>query len=593
VDRAAIFGKNLRTLSLRDPALSAQIAGAKTGGRAGDSGGEDCYRFIEARSGKIVPAIIGGEGVSRPLHSTVDPQREAARLLSGFGREESFLVFFGLGGGFHAAAALERPETGQILIVEYGAAGLAELFSALDYSPILGDGRVSLILDREPAALEDCILNSYLPALSGGFRLFPLRARTEASPDKFGPAGEAVRRALERLSADYSVQAHFGSRWFGNILRNLRQAEEPGPPLPRLRRAAVCAAGPSLEIQIPLLAEDLRKPPGERPFLIATDTGLPALLRSGIEPGAVVSIDCQHISYYHFMASQAGEGAGKTASGLPRRVPLFLDLASPPLLARLSACPCFFSGGHPLTAYVSRYWRPLLPVDTSGGNVTYAALSLAERLGAEEIDLYGADFSYPLGRTYARGTYIYPFFEARQNRRSPLEALHSAFLYRSPLEKIGGGNSGNGASWYYEPATLRRYRELLEEKSASMISRIRPVPGLGAPIRIRQGYRAGGKPGGDRAFEPGPPRTGAGEFLAAYRNRILALGKAGFGAEGIRGRGPDGEGRLVLATLLPLAAALRRREPELHPEETLERTRAYALAAIDRVSNSQFGENIV
>jgi hypothetical protein len=571
MDKARLFGQNLRALSSGDPALSAEIAGAARGGKSR-------YRFMESRSGETVPAIIDGEGRSRPLHSTIDPKREASRLVSSLGRDESFLVFFGLGGGFHAAAALERPETGRLIIVEYGLAGLAELFSTLDYSPILGDGRVSLLLDREPAALEAYILGNYLPALSGGFRLLPLRARTDLSREKFAPAGEAVRRALENLSADYSVQAHFGSRWFGNILRNLKQAAEPGPPLPRPRYVAVCAAGPSLDIQIPLLAEDLQKPAAERPFLIATDTSLPALLRAGIEPGAVVSIDCQHISYYHFMAP------GKRVSRFPGR--LFLDLASPPPLARLSAAPCFFSGGHPLTNYISQYWRPLLPVDTSGGNVTHTALSLAERLGAERIDLYGADFSYPLGRTYARGTYLYPFFEKRQNRRGPLEALHSGFLYRSLLEKIRKADPETGASWYYETATLRRYRELLEEKTASMTSRIRPLPGLGAPIRIRQGPGAGpgGEPGQSFSFQPAPPRTGADEFLAAYRQRILALrpadGKKGFGA-GLRETDP--ESRLVLATLLPLAAALRRRKPELHPDETLERTKDYALAGIDRV----------
>jgi hypothetical protein len=567
MDKGSIFEKNIRALSLSDPALSREIA--RSGGC-----GKGCYRFIRARSGETVPAIIDGER-SRPLHSTVDPKREAARLVSGFGADESFLVFFGLGGGFHAAAALDRRETGQITIVEYGMAGLAELFSALDYSPILGDSRVSLLLDMEPPALEHRILESYLPALAGGFRLLPLRARTELSPDEFVPAGEAVRRALERISADYSVQAHFGSRWFGNILRNLRQAEEPGPPLPRLRRAAVCAAGPSLDIQIPLLAEDLRKKPAERPFLIAADTSLPALLQAGIEPQAVVSIDCQHISCYHFM------GCGKTGARLPGSTILFLDLASPPPLARLSR-PCFFSGGHPLEAYVSQYWRPLLPVDSSGGNVTYAALSLAEKLGAERIDLYGADFSYPLGRSYARGTYIYPFFEKQQNRRSPLEALHSAFLYRSPLEKIRREDPGSGASWYYETVTLRRYRESLEEKTASMTSRVRPVPGLGAPIRVRQSAGTGSGPGGEPAFNPGPARMGAGEFLSAYRDRLLALGPL----RSIRGKNRGREESLVLTTLLPLAAALRRREPELRPDETLERTRAYALAGIEQVLGS-------
>jgi hypothetical protein len=573
VDKVPLFEKNLRLLSLGDPALSAEIARFRGGGKGR-------YRFVQARSGETVPAIMDGER-SRPLHSTVDPKREAARLVSSFGANESFLVFFGLGGGFHVAAALDRPETGQIIIVEYGMAGLAELFSALDYGPILGDSRVSLLLDMAPAALEDRILESYLPTLSGDFRLHPLRARTELSPDEFALAGEAVRRALERVSADYSVQAHFGSRWFGNILRNLRQAEEPGP-LPRLRRAAVCAACPSLDVQIPLLAEDLQKPPPERPFLIATDTSLPALLHAGIEPDAAVSIDCQHISYYHFMGCGTGRETGETSARLPGGITLFLDLASPPPLARLSS-PCFFSGGHPLGAYISRYWRPLLRVDSSGGNVTYAAVSLAEKLGAGQIDLYGADFSYPLGRSYARGTYIYPFFEKQQNRRNPLEALHSAFLYRSPLEKIRRGAEAS-ASWYYETATLRRYRESLEEKTASMTSRIRPIPGLGAPIRIKPG--AGTGSGEHPPFKPGPARMGADEFISAYRDRLLALGpvggRPGFGSI----RGEDSEKRLILTTLLPLAAALRRRKPELRADETLERAREYALAAIERVLGS-------
>jgi hypothetical protein len=180
-------------------------------------------------------------------------------------------------------------------------------------------------------------------------------------------------------------------------------------------------------------------------FLIAADTSLPALLSAGLEPDAVVSIDCQHISYYHFMA------------GIPKETLLFLDLASPPLLTGLGAKTRFFSGGHPLTRYISRYWRPFPEVDTSGANVSYAALSLAELLGARTVELYGADFSYPLGLTYARGSYLYPFFEKSQNRLNSLEALHSAFLYRSPLSK----HSGPGASWYYETKPLGMYRQRL------------------------------------------------------------------------------------------------------------------------------------
>ena len=76
----------------------------------------------------------------------------------------------------------------------------------------------------------------------------------------------------------------------------------------------------------------------------------------------------------------------------------------------------------------------------------------------------------------------------------------------------------------------------------------------------------------------------AADFLAEYR-------------EGIRGLKPmrpagglntylrsleDGE-RLILATLLPQAAAIRRRESKLAQAEIIERVREYCLGEIDRV----------
>ena len=41
------------------------------------------------------------------------------------------------------------------------------------------------------------------------------------------------------------------------------------------------------------------------------------------------------------------------------------------------------------------------------------------KLGAKEIILYGADYSYPEGKPYARGTYFFPIFEANANRLNP------------------------------------------------------------------------------------------------------------------------------------------------------------------------------
>jgi hypothetical protein len=563
-----IFERNLLALSAQNPGLCSRLTAAETTlGR---------YRFPEARSGEIIPALRDGSGTAHPLHSMVDPRREGERLVATL-KDEGFVVFLGLGGGFAAEAALERDDIFLVLVVDYDINGIAELFSSKEYVKLLGDPRFLLMVDPPPEALRVCILERYRPALSGGMRVFPLRARTEQDAGRFSAAAQAIQDSLEKISADYSVQAWFGSRWFSNIIRNLKTAESRDQSIAPVRRAVICAAGPSLDDQLPLLESRLREK--DKPFVIAADTSLPCLLKEGIEPGAVVSIDCQHISCCHFMGINA------------RGIPLFLDIASPPLLAGFSDSPFFFSGGHPLALYVSRYWRPLPRLDTSGANVTYACLSLAERLGAGQIEIFGADFSYPGGRVYARGSYVYPFFERRQNRFSSFEGLLSAFLYRSPFlppEESGGADSGardEPGRHCYETAALRMYRKRLEEKAALMEAAVYPVPGRGAPVEIRQTEtkRRGPEQARTQAiFASGRARMGAAEFLSRYRSGLAALEipRTGIGA---LLREPETGKRELLTTLLPQAAAFRRRRPELSASEILREVKEYSLGEIDRV----------
>jgi hypothetical protein len=494
----------------------------------------------------------------------VDPRREGSRLIS-LQTGEGFLILLGLGGGYHAAAALERKDIHQVLVIDFDIHGIAELLASKDYIPLLGDPRFHLLVDPSEELLLQFILETYRPALFGGIRLIPLRTRTGLDQNRFNQAAGAVKTAIDQLSADYSVQAYFGQRWFANIIRNIFRAEKQEGSLPPIRHAAICAAGPSLDSQLSLLSERRSSR-----FLIAADTSLPVLLHRGIPPDAVVSIDCQHISYYHLMA------------GIPQGIPLFLDLASPSLLADRSGNPRFFVGGHPLTRYVSRYWRPFPEVDTSGANVTYAALSLAESLGAESIELYGADFSYPLGKTYARGAYIYPYFEIRQNRLNPLEAHHSAFLFRtSLLEKVPRDCGG----WYYETPSLRAYREGLEAKSRLPGAELRAAPGLGAPIALVS-PRPRPKTGPLRLFAAGRASMGAEEFLAAYRRDVAALPLPD---ETIARyiAGLDAGASRILITLLPAAAALKRRGNYPQGREVLMAVREYALGELDSVLGSR------
>jgi hypothetical protein len=491
----------------------------------------------------------------------VDPVREGHRLISTV-QEAGFLVFFGLGGGFAMSAALERDDIQYILVIDYDIQSIAELLASKSYLALWRDPRLHILVDPTGKQLEGYILKHYQPILYRGIQVIPLRVRVDGDPEQFSAAGEGITAAIQGISGDYSVQVHFGARWFSNTLRNLLRMQPEPDPLPVFDRAAICAAGPSLDLQLPRLVKKRRDC-----FLIATDTSLPSVLYANLVPDAVVSIDAQHISYYHFM------------QGLPDHIPLYLDLASPPVLASQTGHPRFFSGGHPLTRYVAQQWRPMPLVDTSGGNVTYAAVSLADCLGAEQVELYGADFAYPLGRSYARGTYMYAYFDARQTRLASLETLWSAFLYRSPeLKWIQRGD----ASWYYETPTLSRYRRLLEEKTAFLRSQVIPVEGMGAPLRIRTRQTVPLRSRLERPFSASIP---ARDFLATYRQKVSGLPPVAGTVQAYL-QGLSEEQGHILTTLLPLAATIQHRKPFLNTGELLAVLREWTLKKIDAILGS-------
>jgi len=525
------FERNLLALSESDPLLCTRLSSAVTTG--------GMYRFIESRYGEVIPALTDPGGAAHPLHSTVDPRRESARLIATLA-EEGYIVFLGLGGGFEAEAALEREKTKKVLVIEYDCNGIAELLSSRSYYSLFREPRFRLLADPPEDVIEEYLLNSYIPAVDGGIRVFPLRKRAD-SDVRFSGAASAVKRAIDSVSRDYSVQAYFGKRWFSNIIRNLALAEKPCAGVPPVKKALICAAGPSLDEQIPLIKKNREQ--SDRPFLIAADTAFPALIRGNIEPDAVISIDCQHISYRHFF------------DPLPPATKLFLDLASSPPVAARTENRIFFSGGHPLSLYISRVWRALPVLDTSGANVTYAALSLAESLGAQVVTLYGADFSYPLGKTYARGTYIYPYFENLQSRRNPVEALHSAFLYRdSSLQK----QTPDNGKWYYETQTLKFYREKAAGKEKA--------------IQAAKGQR------NLSIFSSGPVRQSTQAFLASYRASIEHLSSFDFS-----GNTETSAETEIAATMLPLAAFIRRTNPALDPRDFFDAVRSCCLEELSRI----------
>ena len=504
MEKTECFNKNLLSLKKRNPELAGRLEKHISLDRQ-----NSMYKVEKGRSGSLIPHISDLKGSFKPLHSLINPQREAYRLLEI--TEGGFIILLGLGGAYHALAALENKNTAMLLLIDYNLEDLAGLFFHIDYTPLFNDIRFHILIDPKDYEIENHIIKNYYPVIFGNINILPLRARTNSEPELFNKTADIISSSIEKISSDFSVQSHFGLRWFSNIIKNVFSLEKSrlsgDIDLPKINKAAICAAGPSLSIQL----EEIKMVKNDH-FIISTDTALPSLLNADIKPDAVISLDCQHIGYQHFFC------------GIPDDTFFFLDIASPPSFSSLSKKPVFFTGSHPLGQYISANFCSLPVLDLSGGNVSHGALSLAEFLGAEEIILFGADFSYPMGISYAKGTYIYSHFEKFQKRFNPLEAQTSAFLYRSPLEKIQ--KKDNEKMFYYESNTLKTYRNKLEEKSLNMNARIRAAKGLGAPIKIQQenSIPTGNNPGfNPEKFIHSKPSMEGRDFIKHYTKDIENL----------------------------------------------------------------------
>ncbi|MCB2250748.1 DUF115 domain-containing protein [Pseudomonas chlororaphis] len=151
------------------------------------------------------------------------------------------------------------------------------------------------------------------------------------------------------------------------------------------REVFVIATGPSLERHFERLRQIRSQ--AQRPLLICVDTAYRPLLKQGIEPDIVVSID-HRISGLHLPPEQS--------AGIAL---VYLPMVDPQILARWQGPRYVGYSASPIYGWI----REQLPKAQLyvGGSVIHPAVDLAVRMGAQQITLFGADFAFPMNKTHA------------------------------------------------------------------------------------------------------------------------------------------------------------------------------------------------
>jgi len=178
--------------------------------------------------------------------------------------------------------------------------------------------------------------------------------------------------------------------WLKNLITNLRHLPGRGDilELATNRPVLVCGAGPSLEGSLRWIRR-VR----ERVVLMAVDTALPVLAAEDLPPDWVFTLDAQLYTLADFLPYR------------DPRMKILCDLTSNPRCLRLFPELFFFSTRfHPLRLFDRLEASSVLPFPLPPrGSVGVSAVEAALALTTGPVLFTGLDFSYPYGRTHARG----------------------------------------------------------------------------------------------------------------------------------------------------------------------------------------------
>ncbi len=254
------------------------------------------------------------------------------------------------------------------------------------------------------------------------------------------------------------------------------------------------SAGPSLRESLPVIREFR-----SRGVLLACDTALKVLLKAGIVPHAVLTLDAQRHTLFSL------QGLSLPAGCPPEDAPvLFADLVANPGVLRAAIAsglrgPIFTTTAQISYAADGTLHREVTPGTEhaeaihgevgsvqSGGSVATSAFDLLRVLGCDPIALIGQDLAYTGRRIHSVGTHHQERWLPMLNRRRGLEHIVETIVRKrktAPVAAIArGADSPDDENTVLGDYVLNLYRLWFEQSIPGVDERVLNLSASGAQI---------------------------------------------------------------------------------------------------------------
>ncbi len=334
-----------------------------------------------------------------------------------------FICIAGIGNGYHIKKLSEKFPEKFILAFELNNTSLDFLQSTNNFDFSKNKNVKLTTLEN----LQTEIINHYNPALYDNFYFTYIKNWLDYHNEFINEIEQKINTAVSMISSDFSVQAHFGKIWMHNILENINYLKKNKIKntfkINNSKTAAIIAAGPSLDETILKLKNNL-----DKYFIISTDTAYPTLLENNIFPQVVVSIDAQIYSREHFIGNK-----NKLNNTF-----FLLDLCSnSSIVKKINPNKIlFFNNGHPFCNFIEHKTNSnFVKLNSGRGTVTSAACDFAIKSGFNDIEIFGADFSFYKNKPYAKSTYLEKQFLNHSSKINNLETQYTKLMFRTQTYK--------------------------------------------------------------------------------------------------------------------------------------------------------------
>ncbi len=348
-------------------------------------------RLVESAPLDAVELVTGPRGARTVavggalLASAYDPRGEGEKLADEMAREPAdLLVAIGFGLGHHLESYRQRNPC-PIVVYEPSPERLRAALSTRAI-PLLERPDVHLTSDL--GQLSQVFGALYTPGLSA--RIVPHPSLLSIDPGSVREAVERISRTKSSRDITAGTRVRMAAPWAAMPVDNLPDLVASASWMQLAERfqgvpAVVCAAGPSLDKQLPKLREV-----ADRVVVVSIGQTLRSLRRAGIEPDFVHLVESQDVRH---QLTDAGDTSDLNLVLVPNCHP---ELFALPVRSRWVA----WVQANQIGCWIARSLGERRWLN-SGGTVAQTSVFLADVLGCDPVILIGQDLAYTDGRAYA------------------------------------------------------------------------------------------------------------------------------------------------------------------------------------------------